>query len=477
MRSNHIVRKTSSSILAVGIRQIFVQGLNFFVSIFLARLLTPSDYSFYILSTFMLNFFVVFSDLGLGPKLIQQDEEPTQKELANVFTAQQILICILFSLIFLFSSYIANLYSKNIDLTYLFRLYAISGLILSFQTISIVKLERNLEFNKIATIEIISNIAYNSSIIILFSKNINIYHFGISLIIRNVISLFLAFILSPWKMEWRFDIKYIKEAIKFGLPYQGINITSILKESFNPIVVGVMLGKTQYGIISWAQMFSTFPIWIIMILQRIYLPLFSRVKNQYDLLYSLTNNLLLFSNSFVAPISIFALFYSEIIVELVFGHKWLIGLPTFYLLWIANLFVPSVVPLTGLMNSFGKSKIILYLSIFWMLGNWVLSWTMIHFFGFIGYGYANAIIQISNIIVFVYAGRLVKIDQWNKILYVWLIALSICLSIRFFFMGPKNLFILLALFGFFYFICLAFYFLIFKDKIIRLYSLMKRKED
>ena len=78
------------------------------------------------------------------------------------------------------------------------------------------------------------------------------------------------------------------------------------------------------------------------------------------------------TNGLVAPAAILTLVLIEPLTKYVFGQKWLAALPLFYLLWGANIFVPTASPVFALLNALGHSRTTFKFAVIWMAGTWVL---------------------------------------------------------------------------------------------------------
>ena len=68
-------KKAIAGATLLGIKRVVIQTILLISNIFLARLLFPADFGTFAMVTFVITFFTVFSDLGLGPSLVQQKDE------------------------------------------------------------------------------------------------------------------------------------------------------------------------------------------------------------------------------------------------------------------------------------------------------------------------------------------------------------------------------------------------------------------
>jgi O-antigen/teichoic acid export membrane protein len=232
----------------------------------------------------------------------------------------------------------------------------------------------------------------------------------------------LANWISPWKIGWHWDWSLIRAHLSFGLPYQGIQVTSLLKDSISPVFIGLLLGTADVGYITWAGMIAAYPVMVLFVLQRLYMPAFARLQHHRTHLISLVGNVIWATNAIAAPLSILTLVMIGPITTMIYGTKWLVALPYFYLFWTANLFVPTATPAMGLLNALGKSRIALLFAGIWMAGTWLIGAPLILLYGAIGFAIANLIVQFSNLWLYRAAQRQVPFRIFSVIAPVWAIA-------------------------------------------------------
>jgi len=385
---------------ALGIRQILVQGLNALTGIVLARLLSPSDFGLFGIITFVLTFLVAFGDVGLGASLIREPEEPSEEDYRAVFTAQQSLVALVVIVAWFFSPVLARAYHLPPHQAILFRLVALSLLFTSFQVIPSVRLERHLNFQKLAAVEIAQSVVYNGVTMGTAFAGLGPLSFALGLLARSVAGAIIINWVSPWPIGWHWDSIRIRKHLRFGVPYQGSAFTSLLKDSITPIFVGLTLGTAEVGYINWAVMVAAYPVLGLMVLQRVYLPAFARMQAHPERLGEFVEKIILATNGFVAPLAVLTLVLIRPITLTVFGAKWIVAIPFFRLFWLANLFVPCATPLVGLLNALGRSRTTLGFALLWMLGTWIAGVPLILLLGAIGFAWANFGVQLTNLLLY-----------------------------------------------------------------------------
>ena len=428
---NVIARKAVRSVMALGVRQVLNQGMAFVGGILLARLLSPAEFGLYAIVTFLLTFLIAFGDVGLAASLVRQPAEPADEDYQAIFTVQQMLVGCVIVLFWICAPWFAGAYHLPRHDSWVFRLLALSVLCASFQVIPSARLERHLLFDKLAVVEVAMSFVFYATAVVLAWKGVGAMSFAIAILGRSLTGAVLVNCVSPWRPRWHWDWQRARVHMKFGIFYQGIQLIGLATSSFTPFFVGLLLGTAAVGYINWAQMVSGYAVAALMVLQRVYLPAFSRLQLQTEALRHFVEQVIRAANALAAPVAVLTLILIHPITQLVFGHKWLPAIPLFYLLWSTNIFVPTATPALTLLNALGHSRTAFNFMLAVMLATWALGILFISRFGMIGFGIAAVCINVMNLFLY----RLVQSHLHFRILPmvipVWSIALAAGLPIFF----------------------------------------------
>jgi O-antigen/teichoic acid export membrane protein len=403
--SSAVAKKALRGIVALGGRQFFVHGLNISGNILLARLLSPKDFGIYAIVMFLIQFLGSFGGTGLACNLIRSTVEPEEADYASVFMFQQLSLLLLVAALWFISPEIANFYGLTHQYVWLFQFTALSLLITSFMVIPQVRLERELAFSKLAVVEVWQALMFNAVAILLAWRSWGGMAFAAALLVRSLTGVLVVYIVSPWKVHWRWDWPRAKLHLSFGFFYQSSQVISLAKDSVTPLLVGFLVGPASVGYVSWAGMLASYPVLVLLILQRIYVPVFARIQHDRRQLGQFVEKTIWATNAFAAPIAIITLVLAHPITVLIFGDKWLIAVPMFYLFWVTNLFVPTATPLLGLLNALGRSRMALMFTILWMVLNWALGAPLVMRMGAIGLAWASVGVQVSNLALYAVAKK------------------------------------------------------------------------
>ncbi|MGC9293435.1 MAG: oligosaccharide flippase family protein [Acidobacteriaceae bacterium] len=314
-----VAQKTVHGAFALGVRQVLVQGTRVLGGIFLARLLTPGQFGIYAIVLYLQTFLTAFGDAGLAASLVRQHEEPQTADYRAIFTIQQILVFVITLSMWLAAPLIASKYHLKIQDAWLFRLVALSFFTTSFMVVPLVRLERHLAFHKVAVVESAQAIVFNVLAVYFAWRGMGAYAFVWAMLLRSLVGTVLANWISPWRIGWHWDWSLIRAHLSFGLSYQGIQVTSLLKDSITPVLIGILLGTADIGYVTWALMIAVYPVLVLYVLQRLYMPAFARLQHHRAQLVALTENVIWATNAIAAPLSILTLVMIVPITTLIYG--------------------------------------------------------------------------------------------------------------------------------------------------------------
>lgn len=423
--SQRIAAKAVRGAVALGGRQFVVHGLNVAGSIALARLLSPSDFGIYAIVMFLIQFLGTFGGTGLACNLIRVSHDPGEDEYSAVFAFQQLVLLALVAALWAASPYVVEMYGLKSHYVWLFRMSAISLFITSFMVIPQVRLEREMGFAKLAIVETWQAVVFNTTAIGLVLMGWGGMSFGVALIARASTGVFAVYAIEPWRPHWRLDWQSAKSHLSFGFFYQSSQVISLVKDSLSPILIGVLAGTIAVGYVSWANMLASYPVLILMVFLRIYVPAFSRLQHDREQLGEFAEKVLLATNGLAAPVAVLTLVLVHPITTLIFGAKWGAAIPMFYLFWSANLFVPTSLPILGLLNALGKSRLCFGFSVLWALLTWLSGVPLVLWLGPVGFAWAAIGVQLSNFALFAVARRELQFRILRPAMFPWLLAIAV----------------------------------------------------
>ena len=381
------------------------------ISILIARLISNQDYGVYSLLNNTVQTFVLFAGAGIGITLTRytaiyqnKDKDRTGYMIKTLSVVNIILSAIVSIIILVFSDYISQLLSKEINISTYIKIISItiffSSLALLWQSV----LQGFEEFKRVAKIQIISHI------IALVISGIITALWGLNGAVLSMLLLqILLFIFSinttrkicknkKIKLKFRFD-----EEVKYAI--KNVSIPAFLSSIFvNPIIwITNFLFIQKFGYEEFAG-FSICLQWMYIVN---YIPQqLNQVKPIYTQLYDsgqvktmqkTVNKLTLFSILLVIAVVTILVIFKSFILKL-YGEFYLTFGNTFIILLITNIFIVIQSQNFSVFQAIGKFWECLILNGIWA-GTFLIAFILLYDKGAVGYAIAYLISYIIYSII------------------------------------------------------------------------------
>ncbi len=411
--SYEVVKKRAAKGAAIlTIRTIIMQVISFFASALLTVFLEPSQYGVFFLVSAVINFMAYFSDIGFAAALIQKKESLTRDDLRTIFTAQQVLIIILLSAIFLLSPLIQTFYKFNQESIFLLWALAFSLLTSSLKTIPSVLMERRLEFNKLVIPQIIETVIFNIVAVSLAFKGYGVASFTIAVLLRATGGLITTYIIQPWLPGVAFSRHSFRSILKFGLPYQTNVFLAMLKDDGMTLFLGSILGSGGIGLLGWAQKWAYAPLRFFMDqVIKVTFPAFSRMQDDKVELSNAVSKSIFFICLLVFPSLVLLVLLAPSLTQIIPKYtKWTPALTALSFISITSAFAAVTTPLTNMLNAIGKISLTFKFMVMWTALTWFLVPALSLWYGVNGAGLGFALVGVSSIFVILKVKEFISID-------------------------------------------------------------------
>ncbi len=392
-------------------RNIFIQGVTFFATVFLTVFLDPSEYGVFFLISAVINFLAYFGDIGFAASLIQKKESLTQTQLRTVFTIQQALVLFLLLIVFIFTPLIKNLYNLNQSAIYLLWALAFSLLLSSLKTIPTVLMERKLEFNKWVVPQIVETVVFYVIAVVLAWQGWGLTSFTIAVLFRGVFGLTTTYLIQPWFPGFSFSLSSVSSILNFGIPYQLNTLLAMVKDDGMILVLGGILGPSGIGLLGWAQKWAYAPLRFFMDqVIKVTFPAFSRLQDQKKELSSAVSKSIFFVCLFVFPSLLMLNLLAPSLVNIIPKYtKWSPALMALSFLSITSALAAVTTPLTNTLNAIGKISITFRLMVMWTIISWIII-PPLSYYGLNGAAFGFTLVGLTSFIALIIISKYVSID-------------------------------------------------------------------
>jgi len=396
---NDINQKARRGIKLLFGRQILLQIFTFAGGVVLARILTPAQFGLYAIATFLVALLAMIGDFGLAPSFIQRKEELTERDLCIGFTLQLILTTCIVVVLLISAPILAHFYPMAPPETiWLIRALALSLYLTSWRSMSALQLERHLEYNRLAVIEVVEVVAFQGTAVLLALMGLGVWSLVWATLFRGVIGTSLVYMAAPWAIKLAYDKTIAREILRFGIPFQLQNIFNSASYWVTPTLVATFIGPQAVGYLTWASSNGKKPLMLVDNVMRVSFPHLSRIQDDMAeverILLRYLTFLLLASGVWFAVLCV----AGHPLVYLIYSSKWTPAVPALvlYALCLQGDVVSFTV--TVGLNAVGKVASVARIYAIRAIANIALSIPLIFLMGFIAVPLVYAIvIAVTNL--------------------------------------------------------------------------------
>ncbi|MBE6413517.1 MAG: hypothetical protein E7035_03055 [Verrucomicrobiaceae bacterium] len=394
----------------------------------IARSMTLSDYGTYsellVVSSLIVSFMVIGLPSSLSYFIPSMNPDDRAKFINFYFIAITVIGILCAIVLYAFRTQISSFYGNEDIQLYLFFL-----IVIPWASICITSRSNMLiAFSKTQK-EILYSIL-NSVLLLLvafftywydLSLKQYLYYYVIVEIIFAILVYWEALTCIKGKIQFYIDLGLIKNVLNFSIP-MGISVMiSTISIDLDKLIIGYSMGEQSVAIYANAGKELPF-VYVTSSFSAVILPLIVKYINigNKDCAIRLWRESAYICSAIIFFCASISIVFAPQIITILYSEKYLSGVGIFRIYSLTLLL--RITYWGSILNAYGKSRQILYNSIYCLLLNIVLSIVLLNVIGFIGPAVATFIsILFMAILQLLYSVRLTKISMsnifsWNKIL-------------------------------------------------------------
>lgn len=334
------------------------QGVSFMVSLVLARILLPEDYS----AVAIINVFIALADVfltsGLNSALIQK-KDAGDIEFSTIFWCNFNLGLLLYVLLYVTAPYIADIYSLPI-LTLAIRIFALRLPISSFQSIQTAYVSRRMDFKKFFFATLIGTLVSAVVGITMALKGFGVWALIAQYMTNTIIDTLFLFSLVRWVPKPVFSFDSAKPLVKYGSKVLLTDLIGTLCNNLGDFIIGI---KYAPGNLAYYTKGKQLP---SLLKQNIYssvisvlFPGMSKVGDQYDEVKLISRKSIQMLSYVLYPLMFGLIVVAESFTIALYTEKWVSMVPFIRIICLEVLIsVPGTIALQSI-KSIGRSDLML----------------------------------------------------------------------------------------------------------------------
>jgi len=315
-------KKTLRNVGFTGVAQLLAICGSQIAMLFLARVLTPTDFGIYAIVLVIYNLAFAISTWGIDQAAIQshEDEDLVQStgstiRILGAVSGAAVLIVL--------APFISSFFGQS-QLTFPLQIMTLTLLLSSFTFVSMVRLNRELKFLQIS----ISKIAY-SVVWLVVALTTAVLHFAywslvIAFLSGNIASLLILRYYVPWRIVFRFDRAIARKLFDFGKYPMATGVVAFLFFNIDKLAIGKILAQDLLGAYFLAFTWGTMvPNIFTSVVNSVMFPTYVRIAHDYESLKQAYFKTLSYLAYVSVPISLGLACVADVFVRTVLGPEWI----------------------------------------------------------------------------------------------------------------------------------------------------------
>lgn len=447
MEEESLKEKTVKGTIWSGIDNVVQMGVTFFVSIVLARILSPDDYG-------LLGIILIFTSVctalitaGFTTALIRKPDADDD-DYNTSFIANMGLSIFLYACIFISSPLIADFFNRG-ELVSLIRVTSLGVVIGAFSMIQQTKLTKRIDFKSQTIITIAASLLSGIIGITMAVMGWGVWSLVAQTLSAQVVRTLMLLYYETWRPRMKFSSKSFHELFGFGWKMMlSALLDSVWKELYQ-VVVGKFYQPAMLGQYTRSKQFSQlFSSNLTGVVQRVTYPVLSNIQNDRQRML-LAYRRIIKVTMFVSTVSMFFLgAVAEPLLYCLIGPKWHDAAVFLPLICIAGSVYPLHAINLNMLQVQGRSDLFLKLEVikkFVSAGPLVIG----AFIGIMPMLYANLITTVINFFLNShYSGKFLGYSSWMQLKDVsssYLMSVLLAVSVFFFKYLPLSYWIILPI--------------------------------
>ncbi|MDD4921391.1 MAG: lipopolysaccharide biosynthesis protein [Bacteroidales bacterium] len=351
---DNLKKQTVTSVVWSAIDRFASQGIQFVMSIIIARLLLPSDYGLIAMLSIFLAVAQTFVDSGFGTALIQKKDR-TEADYSTAFYFNFGVAVLAYLLLFWAAPYIADFYHQD-KLTSVTRVVGLTLIINSLGLVQWAKLSITLDFKKLAVASVIAVTISGLCGVWMAYHGYGVWSLVAQTLLNNLTNMLIMWVLSKWHPVLVFSKDSFYKLFSFGSKLLLSSLLHTVYTNLYTLVIGKRFSSSELGFYNRSSTIAQFSSSnLATVIVRAIYPIQCRMQDDDERLKYFFMKYLRLSCYIIFPITIGICSLAEPLVLLVLKDKWLPAVPLLQILSIAYMWDPIMKMNCSILNVKGRS--------------------------------------------------------------------------------------------------------------------------
>lgn len=322
MENIELKRKAFSSTVWKFLERIIAQGTSFIVSLIIARILSPEDYSVVSIVAIFFAFANVIISGGLNTALIQKKDADSDDYSTVLYSTLLVSVVIYFALFFGAPS-IARLYD-NESLVLIIRIMALTLPVNAIKSIWCAYISSSLQFKKFFFATLSGTLISGGVGIYMAFNGYGAWALVAQQMINAIVDTIILVVTTRIGIALRFSGQKFKQLFKYGWKIFLSSLIGTAYSEFSPIIIGLKYSKSDLSFYTKGREFpNLLSISTTQTFSAVLFPVLSKVQNDKEKLLDFTRKFIQVCSFVVFPAMIGFFAIADQFVLVVLTEKWL----------------------------------------------------------------------------------------------------------------------------------------------------------
>lgn len=347
-------QQASTSVFWSAVERLSAQGIQFLLSLVIARILLPSDYGLIAMLSIFLAISQIFIDSGFANALIQRKDR-TETDYATVFYFNIALSVVVYLLLYLSAPAIAHFYEQA-QLTGITRIVGLVLIINAFGIVQQAKLTIELDFKRQAQATLVAVTLSGILGVVMAYTGYGVWALVFQSLINNLIRVLLLNVYSRWRPQKQFSMESFRVLFSFGSKLLLSSLLHTLYTNLYTLIIGKKFADVELGYFNRAYTLAQFPStnFTNIIVRAVY-PIQTQLQDDDEKLNDIFFKYLRMACFLIFPIMVAFCVLAAPLVSIVLTDKWLPAVPFLQILCIAFMWDPVMKINHNMLNVKGRS--------------------------------------------------------------------------------------------------------------------------
>lgn len=354
----NLKNKLLSGVFWKGLERIGAQLVSAIVTIVLARILLPDDYSVVSIVTIFFAFCNLFISSGLNVALIQK-KDADMVDYSTVLTVNLAAAVLLYLIMFFGAPFIGDVFKKPV-LKPIIRVMGITFFVNAYKSVLSAKMSSELKFKQFFVATITGTVISAVVGISMAKKGCGAWSLVAQQMTNSTIDTLILALVVKRRFGLKFSLERFKSLFDYGWKIIVASFISTAYDESKPLIVGIKFSTVDLAYYNKGLMF---PSLINSIgnntLSSTLFPVMSKLQDDKDAVLQLTRKYIRLSSFLVFPMMAGLAATSNALVSVLLTDKWLPIVPYMMIFCLCYAFDVIQIGNIQLMRAIGRSDILL----------------------------------------------------------------------------------------------------------------------